>query len=152
MVIYDVQNPEKSADIKSGRVLFEVNSGDIKGEFKVNTPNAVIGVKGTKFMVEVLNGYSLVSVNEGVVAVTVNGFHINIRKGQRVRFRTDSIDFKNLFDKKNYDNLYKKSMDIYNDPTMKMNVGKIKPKIVHPPIMEDDPYEDNPIEAGLYYE
>ncbi|MDW8295060.1 MAG: FecR family protein [Aquificaceae bacterium] len=69
----------KSVNVTRGRVLFEVTKLKPGEGFEVRTPTAILGVKGTRFSVEVGPSYTRLKVLSGNVEVTPIG-------GQNLRF------------------------------------------------------------------
>ncbi len=53
---------------KEGKIYYKISSRDAKNSLKVKTPFAIIGIKGTKFIVKA-NGDSSVSLKEGVIGI-----------------------------------------------------------------------------------
>jgi hypothetical protein len=60
---------ERDVNIQRGIVRFEVRSAKGLKGFKIRTPHAIIGVKGTRFWVSVLPGITRVVVTRGRVTV-----------------------------------------------------------------------------------
>lgn len=55
-----------------GKSLYEFKK--INGEFKIHLPNAVLGIRGTRFMVEIQpDGKSMIKMFEGKIEITRNG-------------------------------------------------------------------------------
>lgn len=66
---------ERNIGVKSGRVFFSINKREAARSLNVITKTAVIGVKGTRFMVEATEDSATVHLEEGVVEVeTVEQF------------------------------------------------------------------------------
>ncbi len=63
------RNSGTNLNMPRGKVLFKVAKMRAKGKFKVRTPNAIIGVKGTTFLVNVSVLQTTVMVFEGVVGL-----------------------------------------------------------------------------------
>ncbi|WP_457570037.1 FecR family protein [Desulfurobacterium sp.] len=60
-------------NVTTGKVIFKV-SKRVDGEFKVTTPEAIIGVKGTEFAVVVEPGQTIVAVANGIVDIASTSF------------------------------------------------------------------------------
>lgn len=66
---------ERNIEVHNGRVFFSINKRDAAKSLNIITKTAVIGVKGTRFMVEANDGTATVHLDEGVVEVeTVEQF------------------------------------------------------------------------------
>jgi ferric-dicitrate binding protein FerR (iron transport regulator) len=66
---------ERNIEVKSGRVFFSINKREAAKSLNVITKTAVIGVKGTRFMVEATEDSATVHLEEGVIEVeTVEQF------------------------------------------------------------------------------
>lgn len=113
---------EVGSDIKTGRVLFDIDSADLKSEYKVKTPSMVIGVKGTSFMVEVINGATLVTVYEGIVDVKVAGRTIQLKQGDSVKSSEatesliESVGSKTIVEDQEESSQH---LEVLNNPTIK---------------------------------
>lgn len=59
----------KNMHQKDGKVYYKITSRDAKNSLKVKTPFAIIGVKGTKFIVDVSDDKGSVALKEGLVGV-----------------------------------------------------------------------------------
>lgn len=64
---------KKSVNVARGRVLFEVTKLRPGEGFEVKTPTAILGVKGTTFLVDVTPTATLVTVISGAVQITPIG-------------------------------------------------------------------------------
>jgi len=53
---------------KSGKIFYQITSRNAKNSLKVKTPFAIIGIKGTTFIINATNNYR-VSLKEGVIGV-----------------------------------------------------------------------------------
>lgn len=86
---YDDANKARKAvlDVVSGVVKVDVAKlGSKTPDFTVNTPSAVISVRGTSFFVTVINGQTYVSVTEGSVTVSnAAGQMVTVTAGQTVQ-------------------------------------------------------------------
>jgi hypothetical protein len=77
---------------RSGTVIYEVERKDGR-QFEVVTPYLVAGVKGTVFGVTVSDGYTLLSVEEGIVEVrSPEGDAMDIHAGEAVRVHAERGD------------------------------------------------------------
>jgi hypothetical protein len=66
---------DRNIEVKNGRVFFSINKRDAAKSLNVITKTAVIGVKGTRFMVEATDESATIHLDEGVVEVeTVEQF------------------------------------------------------------------------------
>lgn len=79
----------KSVTLFLGRLYLILNQAFGKQEFRCDTPSAVVGVRGTKLMLEVrADGSTLIEVEEGEVEVTgkKTGEVVVLKKGERREF------------------------------------------------------------------
>jgi len=65
--VHFAQNNE--IDQKGGKVFYNITSRDAKNSLKVKTPFAIIGIKGTKFVVNSNEGKQSVALKEGKIGV-----------------------------------------------------------------------------------
>ncbi|HDS09039.1 MAG TPA: hypothetical protein ENN73_02325, partial [Firmicutes bacterium] len=72
LTVEQIGKDEKSSfKVESGKVFMQIKKGD---DTNVKTPNAVAGVRGTKFFVEFKDGETFIFVVEGSVWVKRLGF------------------------------------------------------------------------------
>lgn len=57
-------------DQKGGKIFYNITSRDAKNSLKVKTPFAIIGIKGTTFVVNTNKGNQSVALKEGKIGVT----------------------------------------------------------------------------------
>jgi len=62
-------NTLKSAEQLSGKVLYKITSRDAKNSLHVKTPFAVIGIKGTTFIVNAIETEQSVRLKEGLIGI-----------------------------------------------------------------------------------
>ena len=65
--IHFVQN--NTIDQKSGKIYYKITSRDAKNSLKIKTPFAIIGIKGTIFVVNSNEGKESVALKEGLIGV-----------------------------------------------------------------------------------
>ncbi len=58
------------AQQNSGKIYYKITSRDAKNSLKVKTPFAIIGIKGTTFIINASKDDSFVSLKEGVIGIT----------------------------------------------------------------------------------
>jgi len=61
---------ENNAQQKSGRIYYKITSRDAKNSLKIQTPFAIIGIKGTTFIINSDAGKESVSLKEGLIGIT----------------------------------------------------------------------------------
>ena len=72
----------RSVDLDEGRSIFDVMKKTVADEFDVVTPEIVVSVKGTRFLVAAAAGADYTSVFRGVVGLAGKGFDaVNVRPG-----------------------------------------------------------------------
>jgi hypothetical protein len=77
---------------KTGTVIYEVERRDGR-QFEVVTPYLVAGVKGTVFGITVADGYTMLSVEEGIVEVRSPGGDVmDVHAGEAVRVDAERGD------------------------------------------------------------
>jgi len=54
---------------KSGKIYYKISSRDAKNSLKVKTPFAIIGIKGTTFIINATKGDASLALKEGLVGV-----------------------------------------------------------------------------------
>lgn len=102
MLIKDI----KTVNLKNGKVVFEIQKQGDKEGVKVATKSAIIGVKGTKFLVSVNKDEIDIILKEGSISVKAT-------KGEFKRYLKDiEEDFSNFVEdtKKDYEE-YKRKME-----------------------------------------
>ncbi len=76
------QGSVRSVDLDAGASLFDLVRRAIVDEFEVRTPEIIVSVKGTRFLVEASSAADLASVFRGEVALQGDGFEaIAVRPG-----------------------------------------------------------------------
>jgi len=63
-------NSVKNTEQISGKVLYKITSRDAKNSLKVKTPFAVIGIKGTTFIVNAQKKEESIALKEGLIGVS----------------------------------------------------------------------------------
>jgi hypothetical protein len=72
----------RSVDLDQGQSIFDVMKKTVADEFDVVTPEVVVSVKGTRFLVAAVEGSDYTSVFRGVVGLAGAGFDsISVRPG-----------------------------------------------------------------------
>ncbi len=72
----------RTVDLDEGRSLFDVMRQAVADEFEVHTPEIIVSVKGTRFLVAALPGPDYTSVFRGVVDLAEAGFdELAVREG-----------------------------------------------------------------------
>ncbi len=59
----------KNAEQKSGKIFYKITSRDAKNSLKIKTPFAIIGIKGTTFIVNTNKGKEAVALKEGLIGI-----------------------------------------------------------------------------------
>lgn len=60
----------KNAEQVSGKIFYKITSRDAKNSLKIKTPFAIIGIKGTTFIINSDKGSEALALKEGLVGVT----------------------------------------------------------------------------------
>jgi FecR protein len=72
----------RSVDLDQGQSIFDVMKKTVADEFDVMTPEVVVSVKGTRFLVAAVEGADYTSVFRGVVGLAGEGFEaVSVRPG-----------------------------------------------------------------------
>jgi hypothetical protein len=72
----------RTVDLDEGRSLFDVMRQAVADEFEVHTPEIIVSVKGTRFLVAAVEGLDYTSVFRGEVALAGPGFEaVSVRPG-----------------------------------------------------------------------
>ncbi|MDD5157565.1 FecR family protein [Sulfurimonas sp.] len=93
---------DSSVEQKSGKIYYKITSRDAGNSIKVKTPFAIIGIKGTTFMVDATENASVV-LKEGLIGVTSIKEEFELyRKGVQKQFddfvNQKEADFKKFKD------------------------------------------------------
>lgn len=86
-------NSSYSFQLIAGEIWSFVNKARRPTRYEIDTPTAVLGVRGTVFHVDYDGSAndSLVSVNEGTVALTQGGVTQSVEKGYQIRVRRNQL-------------------------------------------------------------
>src|SRR5262249_24572763 len=72
----------RSVDLDAGQSIFDVLKKAVADEFDVTTPEIVVSVKGTRFLVAAVGGDDYAAVFRGVVSLSGAGFEaVSVRPG-----------------------------------------------------------------------
>ena len=103
-------NSLKALDQKKGKVLYKITSRNAKNSLKVKTPFAIIGIKGTTFIVNAQEKNSYVTLKEGLIGIASLKKEFALYRQKREReFDTYRSQQQSKFEKfKNAQNEYEK--------------------------------------------
>lgn len=105
---------ERNIEVNGGQVFFSINKRDAAKSLNIITKTAVIGVKGTRFMVDVENDSATIHLDEGVVEVeTVQQFKDKLMSDFEAFKQKRKREFKE----------YKKMMTMQAGETISVNVN-----------------------------
>ena len=122
----------KNAEQLDGKIYYKISSRDAKNSLKIKTPFAIIGIKGTTFVINATKDAS-VTLSEGVISIRSIKEEFELyRKGTNSAFDKYSSKQKNEFDKyKNADKKYAlpiktKEFDLQAGNRVSFNAQKVK--------------------------